>query len=88
MMIDINFIGNTLMHTKKCLNNEIYEYPKIEDNENKNEDNGRQEENDNKIEEIVQLPNLAQTVYTVINKNKKKYEKKIVQQTNTNKSLQ
>ena len=30
------------------------------------ENNGRQEQNDNKIEEIVQLPNVAQTLYTVI----------------------
>ena len=48
------------------MNNEIYEYPKFEDNEDKNEDNGRQEQNDNKIEEIVQLPNVDQTLYTVI----------------------
>ena len=35
---------------KNRMNNEIYEYPKFEDNEHKNEDNGRQEQNDNKIE--------------------------------------
>ena len=34
--------------------------------EHKNEDNCRQEQNDNKIEKILQLPNLHQTLYTVI----------------------
>ena len=48
-----------------------YEYPKFEDNEH-NEDNGRKEQNDDQIEEIVQLPNVAQAVYTVISENKKK----------------
>ena len=56
-------------------NKDIYEYPKFQDNEHKNEDNGKQEENYNKIEEIVQLPNVAQTLYTVINRNKKKKRK-------------
>ena len=37
----------------------LYKFIQIEDNEHKNEDNGRQEENDNKIEEIVHLPNVA-----------------------------
>merc|ERR1712105_470578 len=36
---------------RKVMNNEIYEYPKFEDNEHKNEDNGRQEQNDNNIEQ-------------------------------------
>ena len=57
---------------KNRMNNEIYEYPKFEDNEHKNEDNGRQEQNDNKIEEIVQLPNVDQTQYTVISEKNKK----------------
>ena len=56
----------------KVINNEIYEYPKFEDNEHKNEKNGRQEQNDNKIEKIVQLPNVDQTQYTVISKKNKK----------------
>ena len=54
------------------MNNEIYEYPKFEDNEHKNEDNCRQEQNDNKIEKILQLPNLHQTLYTVISEKNKK----------------
>merc|ERR1712030_188823 len=67
---------------RKVMNNKIYEYPKFEDNE----DNGRQEENDNKIEEIVQLPNVDQTLYTVVSgKNKKK---KIALQTKTKESMQ
>merc|ERR1712090_127580 len=36
---------------RKVINNEIYEYPKFEDNEHKNEDNCKKEQNDNKIEE-------------------------------------
>ena len=42
-----------------------YEYPKFEDN-------GRKEQYDDQIEEIVQFPNVSQAVYTVISKNKKK----------------
>ena len=57
---------------RKVINNEIYEYPKFEDNEHKNENNGRQEQNDNKIEKIVQLPNVDQTQYTVISEKNKK----------------
>ena len=46
---------------------EIYDYPKLQENYIKHDYNGRQEDNEQKEQDINHLPNGAQTVYTVIN---------------------
>ena len=42
---------------KQQVNNEKYEYQKLKDNEHRHDNNGRQEQNDNKIEVILQFLN-------------------------------
>ena len=53
---------------KQCMNNNRNQYQVIEKKEEKNEDNGTEEQNGNKMQEIAELPNVAETLYPFIGK--------------------
>ena len=53
---------------KQHVNNNRNQYPVIEKKEEKNEDNGTEEQNGNKMQEIAELPNVAETLYPFIGK--------------------
>ena len=64
---------------KQRMNNNTNQYQVIEKKEEKNEDNGTEEQNGNKMQEIAELPNVAETLYPFIGKsrpNKRKREEK------------